>query len=175
MEATFYLAQAYRSGSPEMGLPKDLRAFGEMVQQAASGGSADALFALGGAFFHGEDGFARDPRAAFRCVSSVLLCFVLFKREKERGSQNTHVNISTMTHSNNRRADAPTCTVCPIAVVDQQERSTGSSQERQQRATTVLRSIRRVCSPFEDEVWLVCYLFFLHVMIPFSPIRQTCP
>lgn len=39
-----------------------------MVQKAAAAGSADALFALGGVFFHGEDGFARDPRAAFRCV-----------------------------------------------------------------------------------------------------------
>ena len=72
-EATFYLAQAYRSGSPEMGLPQDLRVFGELLQQAASAGSSDALFALGGAFFHGEDGFARDPRAAFRCVC-VCVC-----------------------------------------------------------------------------------------------------
>ncbi len=71
-EATFYLAQAYRSGSPEMGLPQDLRAFGELVQRAAADGSSDALYALGGAFFHGEDGFARDPRAAFRCAGSFL-------------------------------------------------------------------------------------------------------
>jgi len=72
-EATFYLAQAYRSGSPEMGLPQDLRAFGELIQRAAADGSSDALFALGGAFFHGEDGFARDPRAAFRCAVSAFL------------------------------------------------------------------------------------------------------
>lgn len=71
-EATFYLAQAYRSGSPEMGLSKDLRLFGELVQQAAAAGSADALFALGGAFFHGEDGFAPDPRAAFRCAAGAI-------------------------------------------------------------------------------------------------------
>lgn len=55
-----------------MGLPKDLRLFGELVQQAAAAGSADALFALGGAFFHGEDGFAPDPRAAFRCVTRAV-------------------------------------------------------------------------------------------------------
>lgn len=59
-----------------MGLPRDLRVFGEMVQQAAAAGSADALFALGGVFFHGEDGFARDPRAAFRCATQ-LWCFSL--------------------------------------------------------------------------------------------------
>lgn len=64
----FYLAQAYRSGCPEMYLEQDLRLFKDMVQQAAVAGSADAMFALGGAFFHGEDGFTRDPRAAFRCV-----------------------------------------------------------------------------------------------------------
>ena len=34
-EAVFYLAQAHRSGSPEMGVPQDLQQFGEMVQQAA--------------------------------------------------------------------------------------------------------------------------------------------
>ncbi|CAM9552627.1 unnamed protein product [Laminaria digitata] len=68
-EAMFYLAQAHRSGSPEMGVPQDLQKFGEMVQQAAAAGSADAMFALGGTFFHGVDGFARDPRAAFRCYS----------------------------------------------------------------------------------------------------------
>lgn len=71
-EAMFYLAQAHRSGSPEMGVPQDLQKFGEMVQQAAAAGSGDAMFALGGTFFHGVDGFARDPRAAFRCVFSCL-------------------------------------------------------------------------------------------------------
>ncbi|CAN0576357.1 unnamed protein product, partial [Ectocarpus sp. 12 AP-2014] len=70
-EATFYVAQAHRSGCPEMGLSPDLGVFGELVQQAAAAGSADALFALGSAYFHGEDGFARDPRAAFRCYSSA--------------------------------------------------------------------------------------------------------
>lgn len=64
----YYLAQAFRSGSPEMGISQDLRRFGEMVQKAATAGSADAMFALGGVFFHGEDGFANDPRAAFRWV-----------------------------------------------------------------------------------------------------------
>lgn len=59
-----------------MGLPRDLRIFGEMVQQAAAAGSADALFALGGVFFHGEDGFARDPRAAFRCVIATFVAFI---------------------------------------------------------------------------------------------------
>lgn len=58
--------------------------FGELVQQAASAGSADALFALGGAFFHGEDGFARDPRAAFRC-GAVFRCvsFSFFSLSKK--------------------------------------------------------------------------------------------
>ena len=65
-DAMFYLAQAYRSGAPELDIPKNLHKFGEMVQEAAQAGSADAMFALGGAYFHGEDGFARDPRAAFR-------------------------------------------------------------------------------------------------------------
>lgn len=74
----FYLAQAHRSGCPEMGVPQDLQKFGEMVQQAAAAGSADAMFALGGTFFHGADGFARDPRAAFRCVVLVS------KREKTK-------------------------------------------------------------------------------------------
>lgn len=69
-EATFYLAQAYRSGGSEMGLPQDLGRFGTLVQQAAAAGSADAMFAIGGAFFHGEDGFAQDPRAAFRSARS---------------------------------------------------------------------------------------------------------
>lgn len=64
----FYLAQAHRSGCPEMQLEQDLQIFRDMVQQSAVAGSADAMFAVGGAFFHGEDGFARDPRAAFRCV-----------------------------------------------------------------------------------------------------------
>lgn len=49
-----------------MGLSQDLPKFAEMLQQAAAAGSEDALFALGAAFFHGEDGFARDPRSAFR-------------------------------------------------------------------------------------------------------------
>ena len=77
------MAQAHRSGSPEMGLSQDLRVFSELVQQAASAGSADALFALGGGIFHGEDGFARDPRAAFRCESRALLCFVFLNRLKK--------------------------------------------------------------------------------------------
>lgn len=59
-----------------MGLPRDLRAFGELIQRAAADGSSDALYALGGAFFHGEDGFARDPRAAFRCAGRQGSCVV---------------------------------------------------------------------------------------------------
>lgn len=62
----FYLAQAYRSGSPEMGIARELDKFSEMVQQAAGAGSADALFALGGVFFHGDDGFPRDSQMAFK-------------------------------------------------------------------------------------------------------------
>ena len=81
----FYLAQAHRSG--EMGVPQNLQKFGEMVQQAAAAGSADAMFALGGTFFHGADGFARDPRAAFRCVVLVS------EREKNGNSLRLGVNI----------------------------------------------------------------------------------
>lgn len=65
-EAMYYLAQAHRSGSPELGLSEDLRKFGELVQQSAAAGSTDAMFAVGGVFFHGEDGFPNDPQAAFR-------------------------------------------------------------------------------------------------------------
>lgn len=70
-----------------MGLSQDLGVFGELVQQAAAAGSADALFALGSAFFHGEDGFARDPRAAFRYVMHAGLLL------HERGTFPSHPSL----------------------------------------------------------------------------------
>lgn len=65
-DAIFYLAQAHRSGAPELSIQKDVQRFSTMVQEAAERGSEDAMFALGDAYFHGEDAFDRNPRAAFR-------------------------------------------------------------------------------------------------------------